>query len=128
MTNPTQPGYLVAGNLPQPEWNANAGIQYSIPIGETSLTPRLDAVYTSLQTFTQSPSLQAPTPQTTVPAHTIVNGQLALATPGNWTITASGTNIFNKYYFYELFQGSTVATAGVIAPPREWRMTVSKKF
>ena len=128
VTNPTQPGYMVAGNLPQPEWNADAGIQYSIPIAANSLTPRLDAVYTSLQTFTQSPSLQAPTPQTTVPAHTIVNGQVAYAAPGNWTITASGTNIFNKYYFYELFQGSTVATAGVIAPPREWRMTVSKKF
>jgi iron complex outermembrane receptor protein len=129
VTNPKQPGYLVAGNLPQPEWNADAGIQYTLGLGAASLTPRLDAVYTSLQTFTQSPSLQAPTPQTTVPAHTIFNGQVSYQTSGgHWTLTASGTNILNKYYFYDIFLGSTVATAGVIAPPREWRLTASKKF
>jgi iron complex outermembrane receptor protein len=125
-----QPGFLVKGNLPQPEWNASAGVQYSIPIGTGKLTPRIDANYTSVQTFVFSPSIQAPTgPNDTVPAHTIFNAQVNYDFGDKgWQATLAAQNLFDKYYFYTLFQGSTVATAGVIAPPREVSLSLRKQF
>jgi iron complex outermembrane receptor protein len=127
---PGQPGYLVAGNLPQPEWNSSAGIQYAIPFAGGTLTPRMDFNYTSIQTFVFSPSRQAPSgPQDTVPGHTIANAQLSYVFPDKgWMATLAATNLFDKYYFYTLFQGSTVATAGVIAPPREVSLSLRKQF
>ena len=129
VTTPGQPGYTVAGNLPQPEWNGSAGIQYLIPLLGGELTPRIDANYTSRQTFTFSPSATAPGPFDVVPAHTIYNAQIQYAFPNDkWMATLSATNLFDKRYFYTLFSGSTVATAGVIAPPREFRITLSRRF
>ncbi|HEU4624360.1 MAG TPA: TonB-dependent receptor [Steroidobacteraceae bacterium] len=127
---PGQPGYMVKGNLPQPEWNGNAGIQYAIPLGNGTLTPRLDAFYTSRQTFTFSPSIQAPSgPRDIVPAHTIFNAQINYDFgEKGWQATLAATNLFDKYYFYTLFSGSTVATAGVIAPPREVSLSLRKTF
>ena len=42
--------------------------------------------------------------------------------------TLAATNLTDKYYFYTLFSGSTVATAGVIAPPREVSLSLRKSF
>jgi iron complex outermembrane receptor protein len=127
---PGQPGYMVDGNLPQPEWNASAGVQYAIPFGTGVLTPRIDANYTSRQTFTFSPSLTAPSgPRDIVPAHTVFNAQLNYDFGDKgWQATLAATNLFDKYYFYTLFSGSTVATAGVIAPPREVSLSLRKTF
>ncbi|MEP7245219.1 MAG: TonB-dependent receptor [Gammaproteobacteria bacterium] len=131
VTTPGQPGYLRPGNLPQPKVNASAGIQYAMKVFGGTLTPRIDANYTSVQTFVFSPSLQSPSgPQDTVPAHTIYNAQIEhqFGEEKSWTATLAATNLFDKYYFYTLFQGSTVATAGVIAPPRELSLSLRKRF
>jgi iron complex outermembrane receptor protein len=127
---PGRPGYLVKGNLPQPEWNGSAGVQYTIPLAGGELTPRIDAHYTSKQTFVFSPSLQAPSgPRDTIPAHTILNAQVNYDFGDKgWQATLAATNLTDKYYFYTLFSGSTVATAGVIAPPRELSFSVRKQF
>jgi iron complex outermembrane receptor protein len=128
---PGQPGYLARGNLPQPEYNANAGVQYTLALARGTLTPRIDANYTSVQTFVFSPSIQAPTgPKDTIPAHTILNAQLTyeFGDEKAWSATLSATNLTDKYYFYTLFSGSTVATAGVIAPPREISLSLRKNF
>jgi iron complex outermembrane receptor protein len=126
-----QPGYLVAGNLPQPEYNVNAGLQYTIPLSRGTVTPRIDANYTSVQTFTFSPSLAAPSgPRDIIPAHTILNAQInyEFGDEKAWSATLAATNLTDKYYFYTLFSGSTVATAGVIAPPREVTLSLRKNF
>jgi iron complex outermembrane receptor protein len=131
VTTPGQPGYLVKGNLPQPEYNGNAGIQYTFPFLNGKLTPRLDAQYTSRQTFTFSPSLAAPSgPRDIIPAHTILNAQMTyeFGEEKTWTATLAATNLTDKYYMYTLFSGSTVATAGVVAPPRELSLTLRKNF
>jgi iron complex outermembrane receptor protein len=128
---PNQPGYLAPGNLPMPEINASAGIQYAIPFFGGTLTPRLDANYTSKQTFVFQASRLSPTgPLDTVPAHTILNGQIAyeFGDDKSWTATLAATNLTDKYYFHTLFWGSTVATAGVVAPPREVSLTLRKTF
>jgi iron complex outermembrane receptor protein len=126
-----QPGYLAPGNLPMPEVNASAGIQYGIPFLGGMLTPRLDANYMSRQTFVFSSSIQSPTgPLDTVPAHTILNGQVnyEFGDDKTWTATLASTNLTNKYYMHTLFWGSTVATAGVVAAPREVSLSLRKTF
>jgi iron complex outermembrane receptor protein len=124
-----QPGYVFPGNLPQPEWNISAGVQYAIPMfGYGTLTPRLDAVYTSLQTFGPAASNQAPTPLFEVPGHTILNGQIAYAFDKKWTATVYGMNLTNKYYLYDVFNGSGTATTGNLAPPREWLLELTRRF
>jgi iron complex outermembrane receptor protein len=129
--NPLQPGYLAPGNLVMPEVNASAGIQYAIPFFGGTLTPRIDANYTSKQTFVFQASRMSPTgPLDTVPAHTIFNAQIdyAFGDDKTWNATLASTNLTDKYYFYTLFWGSTVATAGVVAPPREVSLTLRKSF
>ena len=128
---PGQPGYLAPGNLPQPEINASAGLQYAIPFFGGALTPRIDANYMSKQTFVFQASRLSPTgPLDTVPAHTIVNAQIGFefGETKTWSAVFAATNLTDKYYFHTLFWGSTVATAGVIAPPREYSFSLRKSF
>jgi iron complex outermembrane receptor protein len=126
---PGRPGYIVPGNLPQPEWNMNSGIQYAAKTPLGSITPRFDWTYLSKQTFNPASSIRPPTPEYTLPARSVYNGQLTYQPEdGRWTATFSVQNLFNKYYFYNQFTGSTVALAGVLAPPREFLLTLKRDF
>jgi outer membrane receptor protein involved in Fe transport len=59
----------------------------------------------------------------------VFNGQITLTKQDSpWSVVGTVTNLTNKYYLYELFTGSTVATAGVVAPPREFQVTVRRQF
>ena len=124
-----QPGYVVSGNLPQPEWNVSGGIQDQIALLGGNLTPRLDWVYESLQTFNPASANTATTPIYNVPAHSIFNGRIAYA-PGQskWSIVVSGTNLLNKFYLYDKFTGPGFSIAGNAAPPREWMVTLRHDF
>jgi iron complex outermembrane receptor protein len=114
-----QPGYVFEGNFPQPEWNMSAGIQYAIPFLNGTITPRVDAFYESEQTFGPAASNQAPTPEFTIPSHTILNAQLSYVPVGSkWDFTVAAENLTDKYYFYSIFNGSGSAVTGSVAPPR----------
>ncbi len=125
-----QPGYVYPGNLPQPEWNMAAGVQYEFRLRSAgSITPRLDWVYQSLQTFGPAASNQAPTPLFEVPAHSILNGTITYEAPGgSWIAEISATNLLNKYYLYDVFNGSGDAVTGNLAPPREWLLRLKRNF
>jgi len=126
---PGQPGYIAPGNLPQPEWNMNGGIEYRwhTPIG--NVTPRFDWVYQSKSTFDPESSLRYPLPLYTLGGRSTFNAQIALNSDNNkWSAVLAVTNLGNKYYLYELFTGSTVAVAGVAAPPREYTFTLRRQF
>jgi iron complex outermembrane receptor protein len=85
----------------------------------------------SKQTFVFQASRLSPTgPLDTVPAHTILNAQIGyqFGDSKTWSAVLAATNLTDKYYFHTLFWGSTVATAGVIAPPREYTFTLRKSF
>ncbi len=64
---PGEPGYIVPGNLPQPEWNMNGGIQYDAKTPYGSVTPRFDWTYLSEQNFNPASSVTAPTAEYTLP-------------------------------------------------------------
>ena len=130
---PGQPGYIVPGNLPMPEWNMNGGAQYTfrvpIPRGVATVTPRLDWVYQSKSTFDPASSVEPPAAQYTIGGRSVFNAQVTVQKVDSpWSVIGQVTNLTNKYYLYELFTGSTVATAGVVAPPREFTVTVRRQF
>jgi iron complex outermembrane receptor protein len=125
---PGQPGYRNPEQLIQPEWNANAGIEYGLPLAGGTLTPRLDWFYQSLMTF--GPSTTSPrTDLYSVPAYSVFNGRVGYQTADKaWSITLSATNLFNKFYYYNLFSGSGFALSGQPSRPREWAVTLKRQF
>jgi iron complex outermembrane receptor protein len=124
-----QPGYVVPGNLPQPEWNVSGGIQDLIPVPGGALTPRLDWVYESLQTFNPASANTPSTPIYNIPAHSVFNGRIAYTpTQSKWSVVLSATNLLNKFYLYDKFTGPGFSIAGNAAPPREWMVTLRHDF
>jgi iron complex outermembrane receptor protein len=126
---PGQPGYIVPGNLPMPEWNMNAGAQYALHVPGGTVTPRFDWVYQSKSTFDPASAIEKPAAQYTLGGRSIFNAQVTFAKDDSkWSAVVSALNLANKFYYYELFTGSSVATAGVVAPPREWQLQVRRAF
>lgn len=80
-------------NLYSPEWTANAGIEYTIPVGDDELTPRVDVAYLDRQTTSlfERPVVDV------LPSRTLVNAQLRYR-HGPWTATVFGTNLFDTTY------------------------------
>jgi iron complex outermembrane receptor protein len=124
-----QPGYIAPGNLPMPEWNMTGGVQYGMHYFDGMFTPRVDWVYQSESTFDPESALIAPRPLYTLGGRSTFNAQATFALDNSkWSFLFNVTNLTNKYYLYELFTGSTVALAGVAAPPREFRFTARRAF
>ncbi len=110
-----------------PEWKWSVGAQYEVALGEIgSLTPRLDAAYQSSVYGTAVNSAR-----TFVPAYTVANARLTYRDPtGDLEVSAELTNIFDKYYYLTAFEINTAAGIANAQPgrPREWALTVRKKF
>jgi iron complex outermembrane receptor protein len=130
-----QIGYQHPSVRQQPEWNASAGIQYQISLGNAgTLTPRIDAFYQSHRT-NGSVNLPQRDPDWIVPSYTIYNARLTYESPsGDWQVALSGTNVFDKLYWQQLGAATTAAgtpadaRAGTPGRPREWAVTVRKHF
>jgi iron complex outermembrane receptor protein len=125
---PGQPGYRSPEQLIQPEWNVTAGAEYAIPLAGGTLIPRLDWFYQSHMTF--GPTTTSPrTDLFTVPAYSTFNGRLGFQSEDQkWKIELSATNLFNKFYYYNLFSGSGFALSGQPSRPREWAVTLKRRF
>lgn len=113
-----------------PFWTANAGIQYRIPadgIGGT-ITPRLDWTYESSQivsgTSTKYNDLMR--------GKSLFNGRITYDNlDHDFTIAAGVVNLFNKFYYRNVFDYQGLGypqTDAQPAPPREWYLTLSKRF
>jgi iron complex outermembrane receptor protein len=111
-----------------PKWKWSAGAQYEISLGNRgSLTPRLDAAYQST-IFTNAIN----GPFNRINGYTIANARLTYRNArGDWEVSAELTNLFAKYYYLTSFD-LTGAGAGLASAqpgrPREWGLTVKKKF
>jgi len=125
---PGQPGYRNPEQLIQPEWNASAGIEYGIPVAGGTLTPRLDWFYQSHMTF--GPTTTSPrTDLYTVPAYSVFNGRIGFETADkDWSVAFNVTNLFDKFYYYNLFSGSGFALSGQPSRPREWSVSIKRQF
>jgi iron complex outermembrane receptor protein len=110
------------------EWQWAIGIQYEIPLGDNvgSLTPRLDLSHRS-SVF--SNAVNAPT--NFIGGYELANGRLTYRSPDeDWDVSLEVTNLFDTYYLQSSFDLSGVSgfTSAVPARPREWALTVTRRF
>jgi iron complex outermembrane receptor protein len=113
-----------------PFWTANGGVQYRIPFeaGDGTITPRLDWTYQS-STIVSGNSTKY---NDAIPARSLFNGRVTYANqPYDFSIALGVTNLFNKFYYRNLFDYQGLGypqTDAQPAPPREWYLNVTKHF
>jgi len=109
------------------KWKASGGIQYEIPLGgDVSLTPRFDIAYQS-----EFWSLTLNRPTNRVPDTTLANARLTLRLGDGLEGSLVVTNLFDKYYYLNKYDGliTSLGTAqGTPGRPREWAVTIKKTF
>ena len=125
---PGAPGYLAPGNHRQPQWNMHADVSYDIETTAGTFTPRLDWSWQSQQDYDPTPQTGLPDPIYVIAPYSVWNAGLAYTTPGrDWTATLQINNLADKWYHYQVYQG-TINTYTRVAPPREVRLTVRRTF
>jgi iron complex outermembrane recepter protein len=126
---PTNPSGVQIGMVAPytPKWKWSVGAQYSIPLGRLgSLTPRFDASYQSLVY-----AAAVNDPHVLIPGYLLANARITWANrKGDLEASLEVTNAFNKYYYLTAFEISAAAGLANAQPgrPREWALTVKKKF
>lgn len=111
-----------------PRWKWSVGAQYRIDLnGAGSLTPRIDASY---QGSVYGNAVNAST--NLIDDFTLANARLTWADADeDLEISAEVTNLFDKYYLVTVMdfvsQGAGLVS-GQPARPREWAVTVRKRF
>jgi iron complex outermembrane receptor protein len=109
-----------------PEWKWSWGVQYEIPTSVGTITPRFDMNYNGM-TLPGNTSGGL-----SLPAFTIANARLTWKDDTNkWQVALEVTNLFQEYYYLTTFDlrgaGAGFAKAQP-GRPREWGITVSRKF
>ncbi|MDB5682745.1 MAG: hypothetical protein JWM75_443 [Sphingomonas bacterium] len=109
------------------KWKWSGGIQYGIDLGgRGTLTPRFDAAYTSA-IYTNAVNAAS----NRVPGYTVANARLTWQNSDkDLDISAEVTNLFGKYYLLNIFDlsGNSGYATGQPGRPREWALTVTKRF
>ena len=121
-----------------PKYTGALGAQYSFVLGDGArLTPRLDATYQSTIYFAANNGcLGSFTPQgcgqtDNQNGYALLNGRLTYDTANKkWQASLWGRNLTDKEYFYGKLSLITFfgREQGNPAPPREWGVTVQRKF
>ena len=126
------PGVSLSLNSPQlftPDWTINAGAQYGIDLGHLgTLTPRIDVTWQSTVHFTAT---ELDDPLQNQPSYGLVNARLTWRpTDGKWTLSGAVTNLGDKLYYTQKFNGLTgFGTAtGQVGMPREFTVSVRRSF
>lgn len=124
-----------------PEWNMSAGIEYEIEAFGGSLVPRFDVTYQSKVWFATfqnvSPAFAAVTIPPVRPAHSnqegyaLSNAQISWTSADeDWKVTGYVRNLFDERYFQGKLSlvGALGREQGLIAPPREWGISLRRNF
>lgn len=125
-----------------PEWKASAGIAYEFELmNGATLTPRIDIDYTSKTYsdpanngfypagFPVSPQFADVNPYL-IPGHTTLNARITFVSADkNWQASLSVSNLTDEYYWTNNFAFYFSGTGQhVVAPPREWAVTLRRNF
>ena len=109
------------------DWQASAGIQYAADLGDVgSLTPRLDWAYQSSFFYNANNA-----PLSEVAGRSIFNGRVTYATAADdWSLSLGVTNLFDKFYYVGKNEnaGNYGVVTGVVGRPREWKLTLKRRF
>ncbi|HWW66048.1 MAG TPA: TonB-dependent receptor [Sphingomonadaceae bacterium] len=127
---PGRPNGPQYGDVPPyvPAWKWSIGAQYEVDLGNTgSLTPRIDVSYQDTL-WTNAANRDT----NRIGAYTLANARLTWANADkDLEVSAEVTNLFDKYYYLTEFD-LTIANGGVSSAqpgrPREWALTVKKRF
>ncbi len=111
-----------------PRWKWSGGIQYEVDMGDSgSITPRFDAAYQGM--IHTNPINRT---SNKIPGYWLANARLTWSNAGrDLDVALEVTNLFDEYYYLSINdqttggQGYTNAQPG---RPREWAITVKKKF
>jgi iron complex outermembrane recepter protein len=129
----SNPGGVVPGDPPSvPKWKFNAGLQYKAELGGAgSLTPRIDVAHQSKQ-YTGPSVIGGIRSLNFMPSFTTINGRLTWANEGDdLSISLEVTNLTDEYYYlsrFNLLGAGAGFDKALPAQPREWAVTVRKKF
>jgi iron complex outermembrane receptor protein len=133
-SDPSIVGLLAANprGLIKTKWDV--GAQYEIGLGGAgSVTPRFDVSYQgSLAGGDLAPKAGSPSAiYGQVPSYTVTNARFTWRNePKDLDVALEVTNLTDKYYYYSKFDvanlGGTIT--GSPGRPREWAITVKKKF
>jgi iron complex outermembrane recepter protein len=115
-----------------PKWKFNAGMQYKADLGSAgSLTPRVDLAYQAKQ-YTGPSVIGGIRSLNFIPSFTTLNGRLTWMNEGeDLSISLEVTNITDEYYYlsrFNLLGAGAGFDKALPAQPREWAVTVKKKF
>ncbi|MEY4931739.1 MAG: hypothetical protein RLZZ403_59, partial [Pseudomonadota bacterium] len=128
ITNPRQSGYIHPDVVIQPKYNMSAGVQYDF-IRESGavITPRLDWSYQGERTVG---SLSArPQADQFVPSYSLVNGRVSYVSADKvWQTSLGATNLFNKFYYYNMESGTGWGVLASPGAPRMYQLTVRRSF
>lgn len=129
VTTPGQPGYIHSGNYFQPELNMHADVQYTIDTEHGAFTPRLDWNWQSEVTFDPAPAVEAAQREYTIGSYGILNAQVSYDPPDSkWSALFRVTNLTDKFYYYQLFNGGEINLSSTVAPPREFEFSLRREF
>jgi iron complex outermembrane recepter protein len=124
----------VAPNDPPgvPQWKANFGIQYKAELGSAgSITPRIDVSYQDKQ-YTGPSVIGGVRVLNFLPSFTTINGRLTWKNADeDVSVSLEVTNITDEYYFlsrFNLIGAGAGFDKALPAAPREWALSVKKKF
>ncbi|WP_303758653.1 TonB-dependent receptor [Sphingobium yanoikuyae] len=107
-----------------PKLTVNAGVQYAIPVGDRTLTPRLQWSHISTSYVTPFPG-----DQTVVPARDIVDARLTFDLNDSLRLEAFANNIFDKTYIANQLQNSSTADGGIVyGAPRQYGGRLTYRF
>jgi iron complex outermembrane recepter protein len=129
----TNPAGVVPTDPPGvPQWKANLGIQYKADLGNSgSITPRIDLSYQDRQ-YTGAGVIAGVRILSFLPSFTTLNGRLTWKNAADdVSVSLEVTNITDKYYYLSRFNliGAGAGFDKVLpAAPREWALSIKKKF
>jgi len=128
INTPGAAGYLAPGNHIQPTWNTHADAAYDIDTPYGSFTPKMDVTWQSQQDYDPDAQLRAPLPIYVIKPYAITNAEINFESKdGKWSSTAGVTNLSDKFYHYQVLQGTLNAQTR-LAPPREWTLNFRRSF
>ncbi|MEJ5975320.1 TonB-dependent receptor [Novosphingobium sp. PS1R-30] len=106
-----------------PKWTVNAGVQYTIPVGELEVTPRFQWSHLSAQNATPFPSVN-----TLVPGRDLFDARVTFDWTDKYKLEAFVNNLTNKTYIATQIQNSSSADGGIIyGAPRTYGLRLVVK-
>jgi len=115
---------------PKSKWSI--GIQYDWVIGGLgTITPRFDINHQASFYSRDTALVQSYKTFNVIPAYTVANAQISLRPQNSkWEAIVGVTNLFNRYYLFNTYdlQFLNSTAVGQPAPPREWSLTLKRRF